>query len=646
MKLRKIILSVVSAVAAAVLFCGCSGIRNDNPGGENASAGPTAAADTVSPGERIDLSSTDKATDGVLLINKEGNYTLTGSFDGYVKVDVDGDVELTLENAGINNENGPAILISSGDDVTVHLKEGTENALRSGEKCDLTGKDSTADGVIFSRADLVIEGKGSLNVTSEYKHGIVSKDSLVLESGTISVNSVKSGIVGKDSVTVKDGQITVTSGTDGIKSTNAEDEGRGIVTIEGGNVSVTSGDDGIYAASGMVMNGGNVNITAGNGDSDGAKGLNCDGPIALNGGNLTVEASDDAIHGASDVTIKGGTLGLLSNDDGIHADGNVTISDGAVTVSGSYEGIEGLNVAISGGEISLISSDDGINVTDGIDREAGPMGGGSACTIDISGGFLYVNAGGDGIDSNGSFIVSDGVVIVSGPENNGNGALDYQGSGTVTGGTVIAVGSSGMAMGFDSTAGQPTLVTNVSGGDAGSRVSVCDGDGNVICSFVAEKKFTNVVLTAPELVIGDKYTVYIGGECENEAGNAGFVRGGKLTGGNVAAEVTLTENMGQSGRFSHGGAAGPGGQGRNGMTPPDQDDKDNPPTSGDGEPHEMPGNGNPPTPPEGGNPPTPPEGGDPPTPPEGGDPPTPPEGDDPPTPPEGGESQYPGDKNT
>ena len=46
-----------------------------------------------------------------------------------------------------------------------------------------------------------------------------------------------------------------------------------------------------------------------------------------------------------------------------------------------------------------------------------------------------------------------------------------------------------------------------------------------------------------------------------------FVRGGKLTGGTAAAEVTLTESMGQSGQFTPGGPGGPGG---GGMTPPDQ----------------------------------------------------------------------------
>ena len=566
MKIRRIALSAVSVLAAALMFCACSGIRNGSGGGGNASSGMD--SHTAKQGAVIDLSSSD----GILNISSAGSYTLTGSLDGYVKVDTDGDVTLTLSGAEIRSAEAPAILVSSADKVTVLLAEGTDNVLWSGEECNLTGDDGKADGALFSRADLVINGEGSLSVTSEYKHGIVSKDSLTIDGGSITVDSVKTGIEGKDSVLIRGGDLTVNGGTDGIKSTNDTDAGRGTVTVDGGKISVASGDDGIYAVNDLTINGGTVDVMAGVGVSDGAKGLNCDGTITVNGGEISVDAEDDAIHGVGDVLVNGGSLTLKSRDDGVHSDADVTVAGGTLAVTRSYEGIEAVNVSVSGGEITLVSSDDGINVTDGTDGETHPMGGASACTIDVSGGFIYVNAGGDGIDSNGSFTVSDGTVLVSGPTDNGNGALDYQSNGTVTGGVVMAVGSQGMAMGFDGASAQPTLVTNVSGGTAGSRVTVCDGDGEVICSFVAEKEFANVVLTAPELKIGDKYTVFIGGECDGESGTAGFVRGGKLTGGTAAAEVTLTESMGQSGQFTPGGAGpgGPGGPGGGGMAPPDQ----------------------------------------------------------------------------
>jgi hypothetical protein len=33
----------------------------------------------------------------------------------------------------------------------------------------------------------------------------------------------------------------------------------------------------------------------------------------------------------------------------------------------------------------------------------------------INGGYLFIDAGGDGLDTNGSFAMTDGVVLVNGP---------------------------------------------------------------------------------------------------------------------------------------------------------------------------------------------------------------------------------------
>ena len=48
--------------------------------------------------------------------------------------------------------------------------------------------------------------------------GITSKDGLVIESGTITVDAVDDGIRGKDRLEINGGTIDVTAGGDGIKS--------------------------------------------------------------------------------------------------------------------------------------------------------------------------------------------------------------------------------------------------------------------------------------------------------------------------------------------------------------------------------------------------------------------------------------------
>ncbi|MDE7164226.1 MAG: carbohydrate-binding domain-containing protein [Clostridiales bacterium] len=131
------------------------------------------------------------------------------------------------------------------------------------------------------------------------------------------------------------------------------------------------------------------------------KGIKANNRIAISSGSVTVSAYDDALH-ASNLTeldngetalglvaISGGTVTLRSNDDGIHGDGDVAVSGGTVCIVSSYEGIEGHTVRISGGNATVVSTDDGINGTAK-----------SGTGITVSGGKLYVLAGGDGVDCN------------------------------------------------------------------------------------------------------------------------------------------------------------------------------------------------------------------------------------------------------
>lgn len=55
----------------------------------------------------------------------------------------------------------------------------------------------------------------------------------------------------------------------------------------------------------------------------------------------------------------------------------------------------------------------------------GDMGATDYNLIQINGGILHIDAGGDGIDSNGNLTVTGGEIYVYGPTNSGNGALDY-----------------------------------------------------------------------------------------------------------------------------------------------------------------------------------------------------------------------------
>ena len=172
------------------------------------------------------------------------------------------------------------------------------------------------------------------------------------------------------------------------------------------------------------------------------KGIKASDAVTIKSGTVTIDAYDDAIHANNEdtmesgvkpsgsVTISGGSVTLNSKDDGIHADGNLIISGGTVMVTGSYEALEGKRVTISGGYISLVSEDDGIN----------SLGGG----LVLSGGFLYVYAGGDGLDTNSSSISFAGTNVIIVSTSGGNSAIDADYSYTYTSGIVLAICPSGM----------------------------------------------------------------------------------------------------------------------------------------------------------------------------------------------------------
>ncbi len=175
-----------------------------------------------------------------------------------------------------------------------------------------------------------------------------------------------------------------------------------------------------------------------------AKGLKAANEIVIRGGDLLIYAYDDCLHAdggnalengetsLGHITIDGGTLTLCSNDDAIHADTLLTVNGGSITVTKSYEGLEAAQVVICGGDISVIASDDGIN---------GTVTSGTA--IDISGGTLYVNCGGDGLDAN-SRTAYQGIVFSGGKaviltDSAGNSAIDTEQGYTYTGGEILAI---------------------------------------------------------------------------------------------------------------------------------------------------------------------------------------------------------------
>lgn len=299
--------------------------------------------------------------------------------------------------------------------------------------------------------------------------------------------------------------------------------------------------------------------------SPSAKGLKAGVDIAITGGTISIDSSDDSIHSNDSLTIGGGSIVLASGDDAIHSDSTLEISGGDISITKCYEGIDSAVVTISDGIIHLVASDDGINVVGGVDG-SGINGRPGQNNFNVSGdnhlyingGYISIDAEGDGLDINGPIDMIGGVVIINGPTRNDNGALDHVGF-SITGGLLVAVGSSGMAQAPDTTSTQYSVMLNLpSTQSAGTIVHIQSEDGEGILTFVPTKEYQSVVLSSAELENGSTYVAYLGGSSTGTPTD-GLYSDGTYTAGTEIASFPISgvlTSLGSPGSGFPGGMPG------------------------------------------------------------------------------------------
>ena len=445
----------------------------------------------------IDLSNptaTDGVTvsDGVITITKAGNYKLTGTYEGQIKLEAaDSDmVRLILNNATITNSTGAAINVVEADEVVIYTASGTTNTVSDGSSYSDTASGSP-DAAIYSKSDLTLAGEGTLKVEGKYEEGIHTTDGLVIASGTLEANVANTGIKGKDYVDILDGTVTVTASQDGIKATNDTDGNRGWVRLSGGTVNISAGDDGFKAERVLEISGGTLNITQ----------------------------SNEGIE-AQYINILDGTVNVTSSDDGINASYSTTStsteSTTATSTKQSAQGGQNSAPQAPSGSTGQAPAGGGQapSGTMGQPPAGGGMGGGTFevvdATINIAGGTVTVNANGDGIDSNGTATLSGGTLIVNGPFTGGNASLDTNSDLLLNGATVTAGNSGDMfeAPSTNSTSGY-VKISNVSNLSAGTTVQVADSSGNVVANYKVTNSNTALILvSSSKITKGESYTVY------------------------------------------------------------------------------------------------------------------------------------------
>ena len=593
---------------------------------ETAAEGSTVI--TLSDGG-INIEGPGAVADGSYLkIVNGGTYSISGSLsDGRIAVRAKGeDVVLILNGVSVSCSDSAPLYVNKAESVTLLLNGSAENVFTDGTSYDysLEYGDAVAEepnACIFSKADLIIRGTGSLKVNANYNSGIIGKDTLQILNTTVTVDAKNNGINGKDSLTVQNSTLSVTAGGDALRSTQENDPNLGWANFVDSNVYLVSGEDGMQIERGITVTNCSMSVKAGYGATSvptdtSQKGLkSVQGGITVNSGSLVIDSTDDAFHSAGDINVNGGDISVATGDDAVHSDANIYISGGKLDIPDCHEGLEGALIEVSGGEVYIVADDDGINSSGGTDDSSADMRGAfmsDGSYLGISGGYVYINSQGDGIDSNGDIYMSGGTLIISGPEREGDGAIDYNGDFHADGGLLFAAGSAGMAQAPDNMMINAISVTFDKTLEAGTYICI-SGEGSEFV-FQLEKQAGNIVFSSPELKTGGEYTVSYGGKYSGEVENC-VCSGGKYSGGTELATVTITEGLNSYGRVGIGGTMGGAGFGEAGRFGGMGGEGHRSPFGGRG------GQGDP-NGGQGGNPPEPPEGE---TPPEGEAPPEPPQ---------------------
>ncbi len=321
---------------------------------------------------------------------------------------------------------------------------------------------SASDGLKIDGTGLTITGAGTYVLSGSCADGSVK-----VKKGVTGVRLVLSGLSLTSQSTApivcgKGTEVVIEAAT-GTENTLADAESNADETnntdAENAVVKCKDGSQVVLCGAGTL----NIQANAKNGLKSGAS-TEEDGEASLTIRDLTLRIDapvNDAVNAAASLNVESGRLTLSAGDDALHCDYALNIgADGTqgpeVTITACNEGLEGAEVNVRSGSVSILSSDDCINA-------ANAELSGYDFALNISGGTIVAcTSGGDGFDSNGDLTISGGSVTVWSASAADNQPLDADGTVTISGGTVLAAGgSSGMGMRLQAT--QPCVLFGGSG---------------------------------------------------------------------------------------------------------------------------------------------------------------------------------------
>ena len=304
-------------------------------------------------------------SDSTYTIDKDGVYVLSGTAENFTVVVDAGDedkVQLVLDGLCVTNGSDPVIYVKNADKVFV-TSAGSDSMLTVTGTFSSDGSTGT-DAVIFSKDDLVLNGTGTVTVSST-DNGVSCKDDLKITGGTWNITCTADALEANDSIAVAGGTLNIRTSKDGLHAEYDEDNTVGWITIEGGTLNITAKDDAIHATTVLTINGGELNITA-------AEGLEAT-QVEINGGTVDITATDDGINAGQKskalsvgITINGGEISIdmgAGDTDAVDSNGYLTITGGTIDISGqsSFDADgtiswTGGTIYVNGSQISTITN--------------------------------------------------------------------------------------------------------------------------------------------------------------------------------------------------------------------------------------------------------------------------------------------------
>lgn len=409
-------------------------------------------------------------------------YCLSGTANpGRFEIESTTTPTIQLNGVNLTNPTGKAMDLTCNAGIIMEIVDGTENSLADSAESDKKA-------ALMCNSDLLVQGNGTLNVTSLVKHPIKVKGICTINSGNFVITSDVEDVNGfsaDSTLVINGGSLDITVNGNISKGIKCDDN----LTINGGDISIVAAGSTVLE----VVNNQNVPsyCTA----------IKCDNDIIITGGSLnitlpTTNHGGKSISADNNLTISGGTFDILTQGDGaaytvsgntkdaytsscLKSDGNMVISAGDFTLRSTGAGGKGISsegtlvIGTPGGSnenllLNVTTTGNRITVSSG---GGGPWGGGeyanpkaikaqglitvnsgtttvtttgtgaegleSKTQINIEGGQHYFKCYDDCINSSGKIFFNGGVTVCF---SNGNDAVDSNAgtAGAITIGNGVA----------------------------------------------------------------------------------------------------------------------------------------------------------------------------------------------------------------